>query len=278
MAKKKTNAAKKKQVTKAKKNRLSSAYGVSVLKGGTKSRNKGVIDAKSTSLDDGNSQAKNPIGTSTNSEGKTKNTFSMPTLGMMSNQGTRISHFESDEFKRQHASLEERSLALQARKVELLRIKKVRTQRHKRGWGKLARPSATNFARATLTLAPKTSQELVDDATNHVALGMAGIGQRASIPLDASAMQGRSSLAAASGLDWKLRASTGTIQPNVPQHQNNPYAALDIDSDSDVDCVEVGNTSMVTQQLLFNPASFSFKSTVSSPKLPRNNDDIDPDL
>ena len=277
MGKKTTNAAKKKQVAKTKKNRLTSAYGVSVLKGGTISRNNGVIDTKSASLDDANSHAKNPIGTSTNGERIAKNTLLMPTLGVISNQKPRLSYFENDEFQRQHASLEERSLALQARKDERRRGKKVRTQQQKRGWGKFARPLAINFAPATLTLSPKTTQELVDDATNQVALGMAEIGQRACIGLDASAMHGQSSLAAPAGIDWKLRASYGTIQPNVPQHQNNPYAALDIDSDCDLDWVE-GNKPNVAEPFRFNPASFSFKSTACAPESPHNNDDIDPDL
>jgi hypothetical protein len=267
MGKKKTNAAKKKQVTKTKKNRLSSAYGVSVLKGGT----------KSTCLDDANSHAKNPIVTLTNGDRIAKKTLLLPTLEVISNQGPRLSHFENDEFQRQHASLEERSLALQARKDEQRRGKRVRTQQQKKGWGKFAQPSATNFAPATLTLAPKTTQELVDDATNQVAVGMAEIGQ--CIALDASAMHGQSTLAAAAGIDWKLRASYGTIQLNAPQHQNNPYAALDIDSDSDLDRVEAGgNKPNVAEQFRFNPASFSFKSTVCAPGLPHNNDDIDPDL
>ena len=286
MGKKKTNAAKKKQV--AKKNRLSSAYGVSVLKGGTISRNNGVIDTKSTSVADGNSQAKTPSGTSTNGEGTAKNTalniddrhipeIFMPTREI-SGQRPRVRHFENDEFQRLHASLEERSLALQSRKDEQRRSKKVRMQQQKKGWGKFARPSATYFPQATLTLAPKTTQELVDDATNRVAQGMAEIGQRAYNSLDASAIPGQSSLATAAGLDWNLRSSSMTNQANTPQHQHNPYAALDVESESDNDWAEAESKPMCAQQFQFKPASFAFQPTALPSGLSSGVDGIYPDL
>ncbi|KAL3779711.1 hypothetical protein ACHAW5_004557 [Stephanodiscus triporus] len=280
MGKKKANAAKKKQV--AKTNRLSSAYGVSVLKGGTISRNNGVIDTKSTLLADSSSHAKNPHETSTNGEGKAKNTaltcYDRNSSEMLlstreiSGHRPRVSHVENDEFQRLYASLEERSLALQARKDEQRRSKKVRMQQQKKGWGKFERPSATIFAEATLTLAPKTTQELVDDATNRVAQGMIEIGQRTTNALDASAMPGQSSLAAAAGLDWKLRVSSMTDQANVPQ--NNSYAALDIESDSDNDWAEAENK----PKLIFEPASFSFRPSVTPLTLSHSADDINPDL
>jgi len=285
--KKTTNAVKKKQV--AKKNRLSSAYGVSVLKGGTISRNNGVIETKSTSVADGNSHAKNPSGTSTNGEGTANNKALnindqnsaenfMPTREI-SGQRAQVRHVENDEFQRLHASLEERSLALQSRKDEQRRSKKERLQQQKKGWGKFARPSATNFTQATLTLAPKTTQELVDDATNRVAQGMAEIGQRACNALDSTAMPGQSSLATAAGLDWKLRSSSMTNHANTPQHQyNNVYAALDVESDSDNDWTEAGSKPMCAQQFQFKPASFAFQPTASSSGFSNGVDDIDPDL
>jgi hypothetical protein len=271
MGKKKTNnAAKKNQV--AKKNRMSSAYGVSVLKGGTISRNNGVIDTKSTSVADGNSHVKNP-GTSTNGEGtamnKALNIYDrnsgkkiMPTREL-SGQRPLVRQVEHDEFQRLHASLEERSLALQARKDEQRRSKKVRLQQQKKGWGKFARPSSTNFAQATLTLTPKTTQELVDDATNRVALGMTEIGQGACNSLDASAMPGQSSLATAAGLDWKLRTSSMTNQGNIPQLLSNPYAGLDVESDSDNDWAEADSKPMSAQKFQPRPASFAFQLTAS---------------
>ena len=287
MGKKKTNAVKKKQV--AKKNRLSSAYGVSVLKGGTISRNNGVIDTKFTSVADGNSHAKNLSGTSTNGEGTANNKalnfndqnsaeIFMPTREI-SGQRAQVRHVENDEFQRLHASLEERSLALQSRKDEQRRSKKERLQQQKKGWGKFARPSATNFTQATLTLAPKTTQELVDDATNRVAQGMAEIGQRACNALDSTAMPGQSSLATAAGLDWKIRSSSMTNHANTPQHQiNNVYAALDVESDSDNDWTEAGSKPMCAQQFQFKPASFAFQPTASSSGFSNGVDDIDPDL
>jgi hypothetical protein len=287
MGKKKINAVKKKQV--AKKNRLSSAYGVSVLKGGTISRNNGVIDTKSTSVADGNSHTKNPSGTSTNGQGTANNKalnindqnsaeIFMPTREISSQQ-PRVRHVENDEFQRLHASLEERSLALQSRKDEQRRSKKVRLQQQKKGWGNFARPSATNFTQATLTLAPKTTQELVDDATNRVAQGMAEVGQRACNALDALAMPGQSSLATAAGLDWKLRSSSMTNHANTPRHQNNNlYATLDAESDSDNDWTEAGSKPMCAQQFQFKPASFAFQPYASSMGISNGVDDIDPDL
>jgi hypothetical protein len=302
MGKKRTSAAKKKQV--AKKKKLSSAYGVSVLKGSTVSRNNGVIDANFASPvgANTNSHVKNPIRTlahgddgratsinnsATTLKGNQKKSADATIMQPreISAQRLRVNHSENDEFHRLHASLEERSMALQARNNELCQRKKIRLQQQKKtkkGWGaNFAQPLVTtNFAEATLTLAPKTTQELVDDATNHVARGMSEIGQSVASNLLTS-MSGQSSLAAAAGLDWKLRAyessNMQTKQSNASpqlQHPNNPFAAFESDSDNEwTDKADDKPNSV--QRFQFQPASFSFQPDVPQIAL---DDDIDPDL
>ena len=302
MGKKRTSAAKKKQV--AKKKKLSSAYGVSVLKGSTVSRNNGVIDANFASPVDANNNShvhvKNPIRTlvhgddgratsinnsATTLKGNQKKSAdaTMMQAREISAQRLRVKHSENDEFHRLHASLEERSMALQARNDELRQRKKIRLQQQqkKKGWGaNFVQPLVTtNFAEATLTLAPKTTQELVDDATNHVARGMSEIGQSVASNLLTS-MSGQSSLAAAAGLDWKLRAYESSSVPKQAsaspqlQHPNNPFAAFECDSDNEwTDKADDKPNSV--QRFQFQPASFSFQPDVPQIAL---DDDIDPDL
>ncbi|KAL7536978.1 hypothetical protein ACHAXR_007517 [Thalassiosira sp. AJA248-18] len=283
MGKKRNNATKKKQA--AKKKKLSSAYGVSVLKGGTIARNNGVLDTNCDA--DGNPQTKKQIGAS--SKGSANST--QPHSNGSGNNGTTSTHDtgkrshtsrnENDEFKRMHDSLEERSLALQARTDDQRRSKKARQKHTKKGWGKFARPSTTNFAPATLTLAPKTTQELMDDAADQVAQGMVEIGQRTSIPLDglAPTVPGQSSLAAAASLSWKLRVSNVSNQVQQPQNQNNSFAAFHEDSDSDNDWSD--KKTKPIQQFQFQPASFSFQPAISNPSVEvaaGADDDVDPDL
>lgn len=289
MGKKRTNATKKKQA--AKKNKLSSAFGVSVLKGGTISRNNGRLDPAAV---DGNAHAKKlGGGPSLNKDMTAKtapatgndNTMQMDAPG----KRPRGSNGENDEFRRQHASLEERSLALQARKDEQRRVKKgMRKHQQQKGWGKFARPS-TNFAPATLTLAPKTTQQLVDDAANQLVQGMDEIGQRV-----ASVAPGQSTLAAAAGLNWQMRVSDANAEAAQAdtQARNNPFAALDDDSDSDNEWSDMKPKKTV-QQFQFQPASFSFQpASFSIPQAPVEpavnsftshapvgaDDDEDPDL
>lgn len=289
MGKKRNNAAKKKQV--AKKKKLSSAYGVSVSKGGTIARNNGVIlDARPIS--DGGSRAKKgnvaatKVGGSTKSNDRSSTTNCDNTRDNMScdtGKRSRGGHGENDEFQLMHASLEERSLASQARKDDLQKCRKERLNKQKKGWGNFARPSATNFAPATLTLAPKTTQELMDDAAEQVARGMNEIGQRAaSVPSDgATAMPGQSTLASAASLNWKLRVSNVSNQAQQQsQNQDNPFAALDEDSDSDNEWAD--KKAKVVQQFQFQAASFSFQQTISAPQVEGpsigGDDDFDPDL
>lgn len=298
MGKKRASAAKKKQV--AKKKKLSSAYGVSVLKGSKVSRNNGVIDANFASPVDANnnysSHIKNPIRTLANGdEGKAKTNNNSATIfngnhqkksadatmqaREKSGQRSRVNHSENDEFHRLHASSEERSVALQVRNDELRQRKKIRSQQQKKGWGtNFARPLVPNFAEATLTLAPKTTQELVDDATICVARGMSNIGQSVASNVF-SATSGQSSLAAAAGLDWKLRAyetyNMQTKQSNAQQHPNNPYAAFESDSDDNEWTDNDDDKPNSVQRFQFQPASFSLQPDVSQSEL---DNEVDPDL
>ena len=285
MGKKRTSTVKKKQL--AKKNRLSSTYGVSVLKGGTIARNNGVLDSKLTSID-GSLSTKKASGTSCDGVQNTTNSTSSAQNHECSDRqtpGTRqpmVRNSEHDEFQHLHASLEERSLAVQARKDEQRQMKKIRRNgRQMIGFGKFARSSTTFFAPATLTLAPKTTQELVDDATNQVAQGMNDIGRHATEVRvgGASAIPGQSSLAAAASLNWKIRVSNVNNQAPSQEHDNNPYAALDNDSDSDNSWAE-NNRKVEPRRFQFKPASFSFQPTV--PDIPAvascSGEDIDPDL
>mmetsp|Transcript_39725 Transcript_39725/g.95564 ORF Transcript_39725/g.95564 Transcript_39725/m.95564 type:complete len:277 (-) Transcript_39725:80-910(-) len=276
MGKKRTNAAKKKQVAKK---RLSSAYGVSVQKGGTIARNKGAIGANH--LPDGkqkNAQKQN--GSSSNGQEKINNIAPGQAFGngLSGDKRPRGSHGENDEFERSHASLEERSLALQARNDEQRRCKKGRRKQHKKGWGKFVGPSATKFSPAMLTLAPKTTQQLVDDAADQVAQGMNDIGQRATTSLyGVSDVPGQSSLSAAASLNWKLRVSNVSSQEQQQPTKNNPYEALDVDSDSDNEWAM--KKTKAVQQFQFKPASFSCHPTAfSAPIFTSEIDDIDPDL
>lgn len=284
MGKKRTSTAKKKQLVK--KNRLSSTYGVSVLKGGTIARNNGVLDSKLVSIEgssakklsgspcDGDKNATN----STSLDQRNSEVFGRSTPGV---RLPRVGNCENDEFQHLHASLEERSLAIQARKDEQRQTKRGRRNGQKlKGFGKFARP--TLFAPATLTLAPKTTQELVDDATNQVAQGMNEIGQCAIInQMDgSSAMSGQSSLAAAASLNWKVRVSNVNSQLPSQEHDNNPYAALDNDSDSDNSWAVENRNVVDSRRFQFKPASFAFQSSVpdTSAVASGSGDDIDPDL
>lgn len=275
MGKKRNNAAKKKQV--AKKKRLSSAYGVSVLKGGTIASKNGVLNADP--INAGNSHDKRQKITAKTSASHKKNDSG----GMFSStqdapgKRTRDRQDENDEFERMHASLEERSLALQARKGDQRRSKKERQKRQK-GWGKFARPSS-NFAPATLTLAPKSTRELVDDAADQVARGMNEIGQRETHLSDGTlAKPGQSSLAAAASLNWKMRVSNVADPVQQSKNQTNSFAALGGDSDSDNEWAD--KKARVVQQFQFKPASFSFQPAISNPLAmgPAVDDDFDPDL
>ena len=322
MGKKRNNATKKKQAA-AKKKRLSSAYGVSVLKGGTTHSSKqNNANATSTTIGIDGKQGKKGGAVPNNGEGNTKHIPDNNSLQQLGKKRARNSNdiSEQDDFNHQYASLEERSLALTARKAELQKKKKGnRRQQNKKGWGsKFAGPSSSNtttipkFAPATLTLAPKTTQQLVDDAANEVARGMNEIGSSSNHqqsmmvtnPLlgvtTASSMAilpGQSSLAAAASHNWKLRVSNISDtqkqqqQQAVQQSQNNPYAALDTDSDDDSDNEWSDKKKQkVVQQFQFKPASFSFQSSATATSNAVSNDihqimgpsvednDIDPDL
>eukprot|EP00584_Thalassiosira_punctigera_P021473 CAMPEP_0172562810 /NCGR_PEP_ID=MMETSP1067-20121228/98508_1 /TAXON_ID=265564 ORGANISM="Thalassiosira punctigera, Strain Tpunct2005C2" /NCGR_SAMPLE_ID=MMETSP1067 /ASSEMBLY_ACC=CAM_ASM_000444 /LENGTH=284 /DNA_ID=CAMNT_0013353115 /DNA_START=97 /DNA_END=951 /DNA_ORIENTATION=+ len=284
MGKKRTNVAKKKLA--AKKKRLSSTYGVSVLKGGTLASKNGVLDENPIGNDNLHTRKRTGHVTSSNDDRSATNQAyakrhvngkEKPTI-RESGKRTRDGQSENKEFERMHVSLEERCLAAQARKDDQRRSKKERQKYRKKGWGKFARPSTNNFTPATLTLTPKNTQELVDDAANQVAQGMNDIGQRAAQPVNGlSVMPGQSSLAAAAGLGWKMQAS---IAPNqtLPHQNPNSFAALGEDSDGDNEWTNKQTNKV--QQFRFKPASFSFQSNISYvPAMgPGANDDIDPDL
>ena len=314
MGKKRNNATKKKQAA-AKKKRLSSTYGVSVLKGGTTHSSKQNNTNVSSSIGIDGKQGKKGGPIQNNGEGNTKHILDNSLQQQLGKKRARNSNdiSEQDDFNHQYASLEERSLALQTRKAELQKKKKGnRRQQKKKGWGsKFAGPSSTTtipkFAPATLTLAPKSTQQLVDDAANEVARGMNEIGssrnhQQSMMVINPllggtavsyTAIPGQSSLAAAASHNWKLRVSNidQTQQQKVAQSQNNPYAALDTDSDDDSDNEWSDRKKRkVVQQFQFKPASFSFQSstTATSSSTVSNtpqimgtsvdDNDIDPDL
>ena len=286
MGKKRNNAAKKKQAA-AKKKRLSSAYGVSVLKGGTLARKNGVLDASPGA--DGKAQAKKQsnatssigAGAKAISPGQQRDNGSGAAREIPGKRPRDTVASENDEFRRLHASLEERSLALQARKAEQMRGKKQRKKQQRKGWGgKFAGPSAaTTFAPATLTLGPKSTEELMDDAADCVAQGMNEIGQRAELSADgAIATEGRSSLAAAASMSWKLRVSNvaSEAMQQQSQNKNNAFAALEDDSDSDNEWGETKSKPPV-HPFQFQPASFTFQPSGSSSTAVAD-DDLDPDL
>jgi len=315
MGKKRNNATKKKQAA-AKKKRLSSTYGVSVLKGGTTHSSKQNNANASIGID--GKQGKKGGAVPNNREGNTKHILDNNSLQQQpAKKRARSSSngSERDDFNHQYASIEERSLALTARKAELQKKKKGnRRQQKKKGWGsKFAGPSNTattpKFAPATLTLASKSTQQLVDDAANEVARGMNEIGSSSNQqsmmvtnPLlggtvsSTAILPGQSSLAAAASHNWKLRVSnisdTQTQkQQQAAQSQNNPYAALDTDSDDDSDNEWSDKKKQkVVQQFQFKPASFSFQSSATTTSnavlnnLPQimgpsvEDNDIDPDL
>jgi hypothetical protein len=275
MGKKRNNAAKKKKVTK--KQNLSAAFGVSVLKGGTIARNNGVIDKNSLAdghyaqLKNKRKGASNATATSSASSPMSYNNQS-PTHEVSGNRPSG-SH-ENDEFRRLHASLEERHLALQARQKEFQKKQKGRKSQ-KKGWGKFAHPSTkVDFTSATLNLGPKSTEQLINEAADHVAMGMTDIGQNAASNHDKSASaDGQSSLAAAAGLNWKMQVSNVSNSVQLPPEQNNPFAAFNEDSDSDNDWSE---TKIVSKsQFHFQPASFSFQP---APILTQHQEDVDPDL
>ncbi|KAL9188699.1 hypothetical protein ACHAXT_007077 [Thalassiosira profunda] len=288
MGKKRNNAAKKKQAA-AKKKRLSSAYGVSVQKGGTLARKNGVLDAspsaggKAHAKKQSNAASASGAGANAISPAQQHNKVGIGAAREIPGKRPRDTvASENDEFRRLHASLEERSLALQARKAEQMRGKKQRKKQHKKGWGgKFAGPSATTtFAPATLTLGPKSTEELMDDAADCVAQGMNDIGQRADISADgAIATEGRSSLAAAASMSWKLRVSNVASEATQQQtkNKNNAFAALEEDSDSDNEWGETKSKPPV-HPFQFQPASFTFQPAVSSSTTAVADDDLDPDL
>ena len=270
MGKKRNNAAKKKKATKKKQN-LSAAFGVSVQKGGTLTRNNGVIN-KSALADGQNAQPKNnKIGSSNATSSTNANAAMSPTNEQ---PGTRPSNSnENEEFRRMHASLEERHLALQARQKECQKKKRGRKSQQKKGWGKFAHPSTkVEFASATLNLGPKSTEQLINEAADHVATGMTDIGHStASNQYVGASADGKSSLAAEAGLNWKMQVSNTSMQPSP--EQSNPFAALDEDSDSDNEWS--GKKTDATPQFQFQPASFSFQPTPAVTQY--NQDDVDPD-
>lgn len=281
MGKKRNNATKKKQA--AKKKKLSSAYGVSVQKGGTITRNNGVIEANSAD-GSGSSHANKQNGNAKRSASAQVHGQNGADANMSTNETSkrpRGNRNENDEFHRQQASLQERSLAAQAQKNDQRRSKKERQKRPKKGWGKFAGPTNSKFAPATLTLAPKTTQQLVDDAADQVAQGMNEIGQQAPNTFygHAPAIPGQSSLAAAAGPSWNPLMSTVSNNevPQQPQKPNNPFAALDHESDSDNEWADQKKKRV--QQFQFQPASFSFQ-TQSKAEGPVFcvGDEYDPDL
>lgn len=283
MGKKRNNSIKKKQA--AKKNKLSSAFGVSVLEGGTIARTNGFLDRIPMSAATSKGM-KQKAATSTSNIGKAmKCDIANRTFGNSQRKSSapQTNHHEQQEFDRLHASLEERSLALQARKNDRLVNKKERRMQQKNGWGKYARPVKDKFAPATLNLAPKTTQELVDDAANQVAMGMKEIGQRAAINSfvlpSVEQLPGQSSLAAAAGMNWKQRVSTDQKGDTKQTHNaNNPFATLDWGSDDDLD-ENSSKAAKSVPQLQFQPASFSFQSNITYPPPAGTlNNDFDPDL
>ena len=114
MGKKRNNASKKKQV--AKKKRQSSAYGVSVLKGGTLTQNNGVIDKISlVAAANGNkSQPQHHWKKNSGEARSNNNNGNVTPINIVNNNiqpGKRprgSPSGENDEFHRLHASLEER--------------------------------------------------------------------------------------------------------------------------------------------------------------------------
>jgi hypothetical protein len=273
MGKKRSNA-KKTQVTK--KNKISSAYGVSVQKGGTITRNNGVIDTNS--LADINVQKNHQKGVTTVNANITNTVHDSAKQINGKHRGT-----EREDFHRLQESLQERSLVKQAQKHHQRRIKKERQKQQRKGWGNFARPSSaakasSMMAPATLTLAPKTTQQLVDDAANQVAQGMSDIGQRV---MNVAAVPGQSSLAAAAGSHWMMQndVNNSAMQQQQPQN-NNSFAAFGED-DSDNEWSDTKPTKKVPS-FQFQPASFSFQSSfvsLPSPIAPPAGDDVvDPDL
>ena len=265
MGKKRNNTAKKKKASKK-------AFGVSVLKGGTIARKNGVIN-KNTLADGQHTQLKNKNKSSSNSASNTAAPNQQPTHQLSGNQPS--SNNEHDEFLRSHASLEERHLALQARQKEIQKKKRGRKSQ-KKGWGNFAHPSAkVEFASATLNLGPKSTEQLVNEAADHVALGMTDIGQSAARNqyIEAKAANGQSSLAAAAGINWKIQVSN--LNEQSRPEQNNPFAALDDDSDSDNEWS--GKKVVSAPKFNFQPASFSFQPPQVAIAT-QNNEYVDPDL
>ena len=287
MGKKRNNAAKKKKATKR--------FGVSVSKGGTIARNNGVIVVdKDNHYADGqnaqqskNKKGKSNISATTLPSGDTTSISikrQLHTQNVPVKSNTAGNNQEKDEFHRLHASLEERSLALLSRQKEIQKKKKGRHNQKKKGWGKrFAHPSAkVDFTPATLDLGPKSTEQLVKEATNHVAMGMTDIGQSsvgnhpfASTVDQSSNLAGQSSLAAAAGLNWQMQLNNTAQQQQQQQQtieQNNPFAALDNDSESDDDNDWSVKKVDSKPQFQFQPASFSFQPAQVV------NEDVDPDL
>lgn len=251
MGKKRNNAAKKKQG--AKKKKISATYGVSVMKGGTIARNNGIIETG------------NPMDakSSVNKQYTKADASKLPqTNGPVKSKQARVSLNEQDEFARQQASLEERSLMQQAQKKHQRKTKK-----QKQGWNTFAGPAS--MAPPTLNLI-KTTQQLVDDAANQITQ-MSDFGQRL-VP----AAEGQSSLAAAAGVNWNASVMAKKMQEksDMKRAQLNSFAALNDDSDSDN---EWADSKPAAPQFQFQPASFSFQSSFV-PVVGPGEDDIDPDL
>ena len=251
MGKKRNNAAKKKQG--AKKKKISATYGVSVLKGGTIARNNGIIETG------------NPMDAKSQNKQTAKATIPRSLQSDTSNlhqKQSMCSPSEQNEFQRQQASLEERSLIQQSKKKHK---RKMKTQ--KKGWGSdFAGPST--MAPATFNLT-KTTQQLVDDAANQVAQ-MTDIGQRLTAPAE-----GQSSLATAAGSNWlaNMAQEKAELRSEAEKSQMNTFAALD-DSDSENEWTD--GKQQKASQFQFQPASFSFQSSFVA--VGPSTDEIDPDL
>lgn len=261
MGKKRNNAAKKKQL--GKKKTVSATYGVSVLKGGTIARNNGIIETRNP-MDANKANNKQSLKANNNLPADADETHQF--MNNQKKSGT--NNKEQNEFLREQASLEERSLIQQAHKKQQPR--KLRNQ--KKGWGNnFARPSS--MAQPILNLT-KTTQQLVDDAANQITQ-MSEIGQR--LVSQHPASEGQSSLAAAAGVNFNLSTHNNGMQEeiNVEYSQHNPFAALEDGSDSDNEWTDSKKHSKPSQ-FQFQPASFAFQSSF----VPVGSvaDEIDPDL
>eukprot|EP00957_Ditylum_brightwellii_P004464 339498-Ditylum_brightwellii.AAC.1 len=277
MGRKKSKTSKQKQAKAAAssskvKNKFSSSFGgVVVHKGGGGGHGqKDRINASSANV-----ILKKDSSSSKNKNGRRRANTKMSMLDQALKGGGGSLNFnrtdEQKDFDKEFASQQER----------VLRQEQKSTSKRQKNIKKNTAPAIPNLTPATLTLEPKTAAEMVEDATNYVALGMTDIGKQQQQTTAAAPSNLLQVLAAQKRNEWNaqdVQRQRDEEEFQKGRDPNNPFGALGGWQDDSDDEAEQNKTS----HMQFAPASFSFGgggfAQTTTPTQPQGYFEIDPDL